>query len=855
MADIFTRNFDYILFLYTTGLFVLSSLCFIRPRGDGNDKLSFYYLGLFAFSQGAGEWMNIFSFAFGDSDLFLTIRIAVFIVSYFFLFNLAAHGVHILFLRPIKKWVYLFLAVLCLFSFIYLGPKGTFSVIHFFFALLVGVYSALIIYLYSYKEKDGSSLRLFSLSLVFYFILRALAIPESSFFISRWVNYKLFNNLFGFPVQFALALIIFIAVFAFAVNTYRIISGIHTRYGRGAAAAGQLWTFLILAALVLTGSVFTFYWGIYTRGEKKKITLLRIENISSHIQSILDIAGEVAYSLADSGKAKDALKYRNTLAIEQLNDRLDNYVESFGLISACWVMDDKGFVIASSGRGKPTSFVGKNYAFRPYFKDALEGKQGNYFALDSASKERSFHASYPVKDEWGNVIGVSVVKVNIETAENILKSFPETFLVSPQGVIFASSDKRYLFRSFYPVENIYKQKIVSSRQFGKVNFNPLLKKECFQDDEVLLGNNLYYVFRIFIGYGGWSVVALWYNKSILIARFFCMSTTLFIVILFLLSAVILNKKEEIFSRVSHVSSEYKAILNATSGVIIISVDTEGRIISSNSGTERILGYKEYELKGRNIIDCIFVKDEVDNYAKVVAQETGMVLEGFYALVEKTKHNIIMHKQWSFIKKGGSVILVDLSITAKRGYKSEITGFIFTASDITAFKRIQEKLRDEKNRMAVYLDTALVIMLMLNRKGEVVFINKRGCQVLGHNSDEIIGKDWFSHFLPDEERDSTRDVFNRLIQGEMLNATTHTNYILTKKGKKLIFWHNAVVYDNYGQVINILSSGDDITERVEKEEELKEKLDELNKFQKFVVDRELKMRELKKRIKELEGDQS
>jgi len=856
MVNIFTANIDYIIFLYIISLFALSTVCFIYPSQKRNDSVSFYSLGLFFLFHGLGEWVNIFTHILGGPILFLflAIDVSIFIISYFLLFHFAAQARHILFLKPVRKWVYILLAVLCLLSFVNLGAKGTLSAAHFFFALFIGVYCALTIYIYSYREESGRYFRIFSLFLAAYFILRGLIVPKSSFFISQWVNCSLFKSLFGFPVELALIVLIFAAAFVFLVNVYRSISRIHTKYGRKTKLTMPLFMLLIFITLVLAGSVLIFYWGTYTKQEKRKVLLLRVENISNHIKNYLAAAGNVSHFLAVSYRAKDALKYRNDLAIKELNGFLDDCVDSFG-VGVCYVMDTKGLVIASSNRNSSTSFLGKNYAFRPYFRDALRGKQGGYFALGVTSRKRGFYASYPVKDEWGNIIGVSVVKVNIGTEENILKSFSRAFLVSPEGIIFMSSDKQYLFRRLYPVENIYKQKIISSRQFGNVNFKPLLKKEYFQDGEVSLGNNLYCVFRKFIGYGGWSVVILWDNKPVIAAMFIPISLTLFIVILFILFVVILSKKEEVFNRMSQVLSEYKAVLKGSSGVVIISVNNEGRILSSNIGAEIILGYEECELRGKNIIDCIFAKDEVEYYASVVTKKTGRFLEGFSALVDKAKSNIITQMPCSLVRKDKTIILANLSITPKHGHGNEITGFIFTAVDITEFKKIQEQLRNEKNRITMYLDAASVMMVMLDKKGEVVFINKKGSDILGYNSDEIIGKDWFSNFLPDEEKASVKDVFNKLIQGEEADITTHTNYILAKSGKKLIFWHNTVIYDDKGQISGVLASGNDISERIEKEEELREKVDELEKFQKFVVDREIKMMELKKRIRELEGNSS
>ena len=76
---------------------------------------------------------------------------------------------------------------------------------------------------------------------------------------------------------------------------------------------------------------------------------------------------------------------------ESLNGTASSYLQHVNdSINAAdvYLMDVEGTAIAASNWSEERSFVGKNYAFRPYFKEAMAGKAGRYFALGTVSKRR-----------------------------------------------------------------------------------------------------------------------------------------------------------------------------------------------------------------------------------------------------------------------------------------------------------------------------------------------------------------------------------------------------------------------------------------------------------------------------------
>ena len=138
------------------------------------------------------------------------------------------------------------------------------------------------------------------------------------------------------------------------------------------------------------------------------------------------------------------------------------------------------------------------------------------------------------------------------------------------------------------------------------------------------------------------------------------------------------------------------------------------------------------------------------------------------------------------------------------------------------KRAEDKLREQKDRAQKYLDVAGVIFLVLNVDQTVTLINKKGCEILGYKEKEIIGKNWFDHFIPERDRISVKAVFAKLAAAEIEPVEHFENTVLTQSGmEKIIAWHNTIITDEKGHIMGTLSSGEDITERKRAENTLQE----------------------------------
>ncbi|MBI1912624.1 MAG: PAS domain S-box protein [Deltaproteobacteria bacterium] len=147
-------------------------------------------------------------------------------------------------------------------------------------------------------------------------------------------------------------------------------------------------------------------------------------------------------------------------------------------------------------------------------------------------------------------------------------------------------------------------------------------------------------------------------------------------------------------------------------------------------------------------------------------------------------------------------------------------------DITERMRWAVEIRKERDLAQKYLDIAGVMIVIINSSAKVTLINRKGCEILGYSEKEIIGKNWFEHFIPEDIRSSVQETFRQLINGKSEGLDKFVNVVLTARGERTIEWNNKFLRDESGVITATLSSGEDITERKRREEEREALIKEL-----------------------------
>ncbi|HEY6761614.1 MAG TPA: EAL domain-containing protein [Baekduia sp.] len=141
------------------------------------------------------------------------------------------------------------------------------------------------------------------------------------------------------------------------------------------------------------------------------------------------------------------------------------------------------------------------------------------------------------------------------------------------------------------------------------------------------------------------------------------------------------------------------------------------------------------------------------------------------------------------------------------------GVVLTFADVTASFATQRTLREERDRAQRYLEVASTLVVVLDALGRVELINGQGCELLGFAEDELCGRDWFDMVVPAADRLDARRAFARLVSGVEPPRDSLETFVRTKAGDdRKIAWRNSALRNDEGEIIAVLRSGEDVTER-------------------------------------------
>jgi len=239
------------------------------------------------------------------------------------------------------------------------------------------------------------------------------------------------------------------------------------------------------------------------------------EKIKSLISSYLADNQKAVRALAGLKELQKALTDPNESNLSEANLLLDHFNDSLK-VSVSYLMDRNGKTIASSNRHDKRSFVGKNYSFRPYFKEAIHKKPSVYMALGVTSKKRGVYYSHPVYSSTpGTPIGVVVLKSGVDKIEREFINFENyrkemmTFITGTHGIVFMSDHKDFLYRLLWQVSDEKSVKVLNTKQFGKGPWDWAGFKRKNKNRVVDKVGNEYLMFQKPIeSLSGWNVVHL-----------------------------------------------------------------------------------------------------------------------------------------------------------------------------------------------------------------------------------------------------------------------------------------------------------------------------------------------------------
>ena len=168
-------------------------------------------------------------------------------------------------------------------------------------------------------------------------------------------------------------------------------------------------------------------------------------------------------TLASDPEIAEALREGAAAGIaERVSARLAEIAAATGA-AVIYVIRPDGLTVSASNAGEERGFVGRNYAFRPYFRDAMATGSGSQFALGTVSGRPGFYLSRRVGDR----LGVVVVKIEFDGVEAAWRAASETvFVTDPRGIVLVASDPSWRLRSLRPLDAEAEAEIRAAQDFG-----------------------------------------------------------------------------------------------------------------------------------------------------------------------------------------------------------------------------------------------------------------------------------------------------------------------------------------------------------------------------------------------------
>ena len=241
--------------------------------------------------------------------------------------------------------------------------------------------------------------------------------------------------------------------------------------------------FILSVMLLLTGAVLVSDRIAERRAidaESARLSSVARLTASSY-QRQVDKFRLVATTLSADSDVGVLLDTRSKAAVGRLNERLANLNTALDA-SVIYLLDDQGTTVASSNWRQSDSFLGENYRFRAYFKQALGTGQWEQYALGTRSRIPGLFVARRVVTAT-KTKGVIVVKIRFDRLEREwATSAGLTFVTSRQGVILVSSVPAWRFQTISKLDESEQQQLRAQVEFGNA---PLQQNTLFARNAVI----------------------------------------------------------------------------------------------------------------------------------------------------------------------------------------------------------------------------------------------------------------------------------------------------------------------------------------------------------------------------------
>ena len=270
--------------------------------------------------------------------------------------------------------------------------------------------------------------------------------------------------------------------------------------------------------------------------------------------------------------------------------------------------------------------------------------------------------------------------------------------------------------------------------------------------------------------------------------------------------------------------------------VIFETDLKGNITYANQIAFDSFGYTQSDFdKGLNALQMLIPEDRdggKENMQRVLSGETIGSKEYTAQRKDKTTFQVIINSR-PIIHENKPV-----------GLRGGIT-------DITERKQVEEALRDSEKKFRLLAENSIDCIWILDTRLRFTYLSPSAERILGYKPEQMVGTNLSSHFKKKEflkiGAPAARAIKN---YKTFTHVTFETKMLNSKNDEVNIEITSKVLLNSQGKLIGLQGTTKDITERKRAEEELQERMNELETFYRSTLGREGRVIELKQEVNEL-----
>lgn len=729
---------EYIELVYGLAFVILASVCFSISKGAGK-RLPWVWLGLFGVFHGLGSWAHCLTNSYSGLSFFPVVQAFLTALSFMCLAEFGWSGSYKIKGSGYGRWFLIPLLILAILS-VVIKAGGMQEALLYVLGLAGGLLAARALLLASLglETQAGRRLKAGGAAIGLYALFTGLP----AFFVSEFVISKKLLNVFSFShqaVRMFLILWLAAAVWSYSQEMFRKDSGeaFYTKRVKYALLAAALQ----IIALCL-GWTATRHLEYEARNYLQQGSLIHLAALSNYIIDELDEADHAVAVIAGDDLAAAALLSGAAGDLKRVNQALDKYHEVLEA-PVCYLVDAQGEVIASSNRNDPDSYVGHNYSFRPYFRQATTGEDGHYFALGVTSGKRGYYASSPVRDGQHNIIGAAVVKRKVESLEPAFKQHTLCFLVDPHGIVFMSSRPDMLYKSLWPLGEESQQALTSTNQFGGGPFQAVGLQDSADGKDIIFEGQHYILTSKILNSEGWSLVLLAPTADMQAALLPGLLITLFLSALTNFFFLAKQRSIEGTARISASEENYRSVFETTKAGTFI-VEENNVITLVNREFERLSGYSKSKLEGKK------------RWTEFVAPEDLQRAEEYHRLRRTDPDSAPRNYEIQIIDRYGDVKYMLLTVDIIPGTKKSVV----SAVDITERKKADEALKVSEDKYRTIFETTGAGTFIVEEDTTISLVNREFERLSGYSKAELEGKKSWTEFVAGEELEMMKEFHCR-----------------------------------------------------------------------------------------------